>query len=104
MKLTLAFLMLLFLSACSIGSTVMTGPATDPMEVTKVSIVYQAPACDFETVANIDISGGYFSRASLIDGFRERAGALGASIVQVLYIQTIGSNEYFGSARALRCH
>lgn len=102
-KLLLALSLLAALNACSLGSTVINGPVTQRIELTKVRVMYQPPACDFEPVANIEFSGGFFSRAALIDGFRQKAADLGADIVQVLNVQPISSNEYFGSARALRC-
>jgi len=91
------------LAACTTGSTVVTGPVTAAMDMTKVQVVYQSPSCHYEAVAHIEFSGGFFSRAALIDGFRQKAAELGAGIVQVLQVQPVGSNEYFGSARALRC-
>ncbi len=92
------------LSGCTTGSTVVNGPVTEAIETAEVSVHYQAPPCAFEPVADIELNGGYFSRAALLDGFREKAAQLGANVVQVTYLKKIGSNEYYGSARALRCH
>ncbi len=66
------------------GSTVVTGPVTDAIDLTKVQVLYQNPSCNFEPVASIKIPGGYFSRASLIDAFRQQAATLGAPMVQLL--------------------
>ncbi len=103
MKLLLLVLLLLTAAACTTGSTVVSGPVTEPVEITQVQVFYQTPQCNFEPVADIQFSGGYFSRAALIDAFREKAASVGANVVQVMMLQTVGSNEYYGSARALRC-
>jgi hypothetical protein len=103
MKQILLLMSLLSATACTTGSTVVSGQVTDPVEMTQVQVLYRTPQCGFEKVADIQFSGGYFSRAALIDAFREKAASVGANVVQVTMIQQVGSNEYFGSARALRC-
>lgn len=103
MKTSILMFTLLALAACSTGSTVISGPVTEAIAMNQVRVINSTPDCEFEMVALIQFPGGYFSRAALIDGFREKSAALGAPIVQVIYLQSVAGNEYYGSARALRC-
>ena len=92
------------LAGCADSSTVITGAVSAEVERSEVEVFYTtAPNCEFEVIAYIDIPGNYFSRASLIRGFRNRAAAIGASAVQITYMQQLGVSEYMGSGRALRC-
>ncbi len=94
---------LVLLAACSSQSTVVTGPVAPAIEVTDVRVVHQRPDCDFEEVAWIDVPGNYFSKPRLIDALRGQTAALGADVVQIIDLQRLGSTEYRGTARALRC-
>jgi len=99
----LSFVMLLV--SCVNTSTVVTGSVSDAIDFNQVEVLYDtSPDCEFDVVAWIKIPGEYFSRASLIDGFRQKAAAVGAPFVQITYLQQTGATEFFGSARALRCH
>ena len=96
--------LLLLLSACTTGSTVVTGKVSEPVDIADVRVLYQRPNCEFEEVARIDMPGNYFDRVRLIDAMREQAAALGADLLQIIDLELVGSSEYRGSARALRCH
>jgi hypothetical protein len=103
MKVLFLSIFMLGLTAC-ISNTVITGEATEEVEVSKVKVLYASlPECDFDVIAQIEIPGNYYSRASLVNALREEAAEIGASAVQITYIQQIGASEYLGSARALRC-
>lgn len=96
--------LVLWLSACTSSTVVVTGAVSDAIEVNQVEVLYDTlPDCEFDVIALIKIPGEYYSRASLIEGFRQKAASVGAPLVQVTYLQQVGSTEYFGSARALRC-
>jgi hypothetical protein len=73
------------------------------VDAADVQIRYRRPDCEFEEVAWIEIPGNYFSKPRLIDAMREQAAALGAAMIQIIDLQTVGSSEYRGTARALRC-
>ena len=62
-----------------------------------------SPDFEFKVVAHIKIPGEYYSRASLIDGLRQKAAAIGAPALQIIYLQQTGASEFFGTARAIRC-
>jgi hypothetical protein len=100
---TLALALLPILAACAPGSTVVTGPVADPLPMTDVQLLYRRPDCDFIEVARIEIPGNYFNRLRLIDALRAEAARLGADRLQIIDLETVGSSEYRGTARALRC-
>ena len=91
-------------SACVSDSMIISGPVYPPLERSEV-VVYlgQAPGCEFAVVAHLQAQGGYLKRDSLITGFRQQAADVGANALQIIDIQRIGTSEYVGSARALRC-
>ena len=101
----LIFSLALWLTGCVNSSTVVTGTVADAIDFNQVEVFQNiSPDCDFDVIALITIPGEYYSRASLIDGFRQKAAAVGAPVIQVTYIQQTGTTGFFGSARALRCH
>lgn len=92
------------LSACSYSEVVVSGPVQEAIEADAVTVYYErVPQCEFSVVAHIKLPGGYYSRESLIMVFRSKAAEVGATGVQITHIQKIGSREYHGSARAIRC-
>ncbi len=103
MKRFLLPVLLLLLGACASQSTVVTGPVREAVDIADVRILYQRPDCEFEEVAWIDIPGNYFSRPRMIDAMRQQAATLGAEILQIIDLQQVGSSEYRGTGRALRC-
>jgi len=96
--------LLLFLQACINQGTLITGQEQAAIDEQSVRVyLNERPDCDFEVVGLMDLPGGFFHRARLIDAFRSKAAAMGATAVQVTFVQKIGASEYKGSARALRC-
>ena len=92
-------------NACVNNSTVVIGSVAEAIDFKEVEVFYStSPNCEFDVIALIKIPGEYYSRSSLIDGFRQKAAAVGAPAVQITYIQRIGTFEFFGSARAIRCN
>lgn len=92
------------LFACTSSNTVVTGSVAEPLDFNDVQVFYtNPPDCNFMVIAYIKIPGEYYSRSALIDGFRQKAAAVGAPAVQITFIQQTGSTEFFGSARAIRC-
>ena len=93
-----------FLSGCVGGSTIIVGNVSDPVVAEEVELFYSSsPPCDFDVVAWMQFPGEYMSQETLINAMRYRAATLGASALQVTYVQKSGSTTYRGSARALRC-
>ncbi len=104
-RLIIILLFSFMIIACASRSVVIVGGEKEAIDSKEVEVFFgNPPQCEFEIVAHIKIPGEYYSRASLINGFRERAADIGASVVQITFIQQSGASEYFGSARALRCH
>ena len=104
MRTALLLIIVWLVSACASHSVIISGPLYPPLQRSDV-VVYlgQAPGCEFEVIAHLEVQGGYLKRDSLITGFRQQAADLGANVVEIIDIQRIGSSEYMGSARALRC-
>lgn len=104
-RLFLTLFISVWLAACANSSTIVTGPVTDAIDFTKVKVFYgNSPDCEFEVIAHITIPGEYYNRASLIDGFRQKAAAVGAPAVHITHLQQAGSSVFYGSARAIRCN
>ncbi len=94
----------MMLSACANQGVIMTGSPENALEQQQVEVyLNQQPKCDFEVVAWMEFAGGFFDRSRLIDVFRDKAANLGADAIQIISLQKIGTTEYKGSARALRC-
>lgn len=104
MKVLILLCSLLMLSACGSKEVVIVGEKGSAIESEKVVVFYhQKPDCEFSVVAHLKLNGGYFSRQSLIEAFRQKSAELGASRLQITHIQQSSGIEYLGSARALRC-
>ena len=102
----LLILLLLFashwLTACVYTAVVsQPGPAINSEEVTVYFI--ERPSCDFETIAHIKVTGGYFTLKSMVGGMRQRAAMVGADGLYVLQTQQLAIKEYLGTAKAIRC-
>lgn len=78
-----------------------TGPAVAPEQV----VVYfpDRPDCDFETVAHLQINGGYLSLESMFRKMRQQAAEIGANGLYVIHVQRMEIREYLGNAKAIRC-
>jgi hypothetical protein len=101
----LSLSLVLLLTSCTNNSLVELGSLNDP-EQKEITPIYlnRLPDCEFDVLALIQISGGYFSRSSLLQAFRQRAAQVGADALQIIYVQKLGVSEFYGNARALRCH
>lgn len=98
------FIVITALSACSGFSTVIVGEVTQQVDTDQVEVFYtRQPDCDFDVVAWIQLPGEYLTRESLIKLMQFKAANLGASAIQVTFIQKTGTSTYRGSGRALRC-
>jgi len=96
--------LILWLSGCANSSTVITGTVSDAIDFKEVVVFYNiTPDCEFDVIAHIKISGEYYSKNALIDGFRQRAAQTGAPAVQVIFLQQQATGEFYGSARAIHC-
>lgn len=93
----------LLLTGCVESSVIMAKPGTSaPGD--EVSVYYiERPHCNFETVAHIRVTGGYFSLAGMLRNMRQEAAEAGASGLYVLQTQQLETKEYLGTAKAIRC-
>jgi len=97
-------LLLAVLSGCAGISTVIIGEVTQEVDAGQLDVFYSSqPSCDYDVVAWIQLPGEYFSQESLIRAMRFKSANLGATAVQVIFVQKSGSSTYRGTARALRC-
>lgn len=106
MKLLLRLPVILFsglLAACAAPSLVIGQPRA-ALKSEEVVIYYmQRPLCDFETVAHIQVNGGYYSLDSMLKNMRSAAAEVGAGGLYVLHTQQLEVKEYLGTAKAIRC-
>ncbi len=77
------------------------GPAVAPERV----VIYfpERPRCDFETIAHLQVRGGYLSLESMFRKMRQQAAEIGADGLYVLHTQRMEIHEYLGNAKAIRC-
>jgi hypothetical protein len=100
----LLFLLLPVMAACAGNSMIRTGKAGEEVEPDQVRLSFsQREPCAYEVIAHIEITGGYFSRESILQAFRSKAARVGADSVQVHYLQKRDVSEFLGQARAIRC-
>ncbi len=99
----IAALTSLLISACA-EPVLITGQARSSVDAKDVVIYYiERPRCNFETVAYIQVSGGYFSLQKMLANMRQQAAEVGASGLYVLHTQQLDVKEYLGVAKAIRC-
>jgi|GEM_PF-607172 len=100
----LQWLLLPVLAGCAGNSVISTGNAGPEVEPDQVRLSFsQREPCTYEVIAHIEITGGYFSRESILQAFRRKAAPFGADAVQVHYLQKRDVSEFLGQARAIRC-
>lgn len=100
----LMFFVVTNIYACTNSSTVILGEVGHAITSSEVAVLYDTnPNCEFVVVALMQIPGDHYSRGAIIEKFRRKAARLGVSTIQITHLQKIGSTEYLGSARALRC-
>ncbi len=87
-----------------IDSTMVLGKPGENKPVEEVTVFFiDRPQCNFETIAHIRVSGGYFSLDSMIKSMRQQAASVGANGLYVLQTQQLEIKEYLGTAKAIRC-
>ena len=93
----------LLLSGCAETPLVIGQPAasTNSQQVTIYYI--DRPSCNFETLAHIRVTGGYYSLGSMLAKMRQQAAGVGADGLYVLQTQQLDVKEYLGTAKAIRC-
>ena len=93
----------LLVSGCAEPPLVIGQPAasTDSRQV--VIYYIDRPKCDFETLAHIRVTGGYFSLKSMLARMQKQAAGVGADGLYVLHTQQLDVKEYLGTAKAIRC-
>ncbi len=92
-----------WLCAC-VESAVVVGQPGPALAREEVDIYYaRRPRCNFETVAHIRASGGYFSMESMFENMRREAAELGAGGLYVLETRMLDTREFIGTAKAIRC-
>ena len=103
MKLSLLTASLILLSACA-ETPLLVGQPGPALAGEEVSIYYaKRPRCDFETIAHIRVTGGYFTLDSMIKKMRSEAAELGANGLYVLETRQLENREYLATAKAIRC-
>lgn len=91
------------LSGC-VESTLVVGQPGSAVKSEEVVVYYiDRPSCNFETIAHINVSGGYYSLDSIVEGMRQQAASVGANGLYVLQTQQLTIKEYLGTAKAIRC-
>ena len=96
-----------------LSSLLLTGCAEPPLVIgqpvvssnsQQVTIYYiDRPSCNFETLAYIRVTGGYFTLRSMLAKMQKQAAGVGADGLYVLYTQQLDVKEYLGTAKAIRC-
>jgi len=93
----------LLLSGCAEPSLVVGQPGPS-LSSEEVSIYYiERPRCNFQTIAHIKATGGYFSLDAMLRNMRREAAQVGASGLYVLHSQQLNTKEFLGTAKAIRC-
>ena len=91
------------LSGCVEPALVVGQPGTS-LSSEAVRIFYiDRPSCNFETIAHIRVTGGYFSLNSMLSNMRQDAAEVGANGLYVLQTQQLHNKEFLGTAKAIRC-
>ena len=94
---------LLWLSGC-VEQTLVVGQPGPTLADEEVDVYYiERPRCRFETVAQIRVTGAYFTLASMVRKMRREAAEVGASGLYVLETRQLENREYLGTAKAIRC-
>ena len=91
------------LSACAAPPLVI-GQARAPVSESDVVVYFMdRPRCHFETVALLEINGGYFSLQRMLSKMKTQAAEIGASGLYLTHAQQLDLREYVGTAKAIRC-
>lgn len=102
-SLVTALVILAVTSAC-VRPIVLTGNRTAEIHPDGVRVFFaQRPDCSYEKVGYLKVSGGYYSRSSLLAAMRREAAKVGANGVYVEELRQLDILEYIGTATAIRC-
>lgn len=86
------------------ASTLLVGEAKPRVASDAVRVYFiDRPRCNFETIAHIQVTGGYLSLPAMLTKMRNEAAGVGASGLHVLQIQQSEIREFGGMAKAIRC-
>lgn len=89
---------------CGCINTTVVGKPEASVAAEEVAIYYiDRPRCEFETIAHIRVSGGFFTLDSMLKSMRRQAAKVGANGLYVLQTQQLDIKEYLGTAKAIRC-
>ncbi len=103
MKSILLTTSLILLIACA-ETPLVVGQPGPALAGEEVSIYFaKRPRCDFETIAHLRITGGYFTMESMVKKMRSEAAELGANGLYVLETRQLENREYLATAKAIRC-
>lgn len=91
------------LSGC-MEPAMVVGQPSPSLSSEAVRIYYiDRPTCNFETIAYIRATGGYFTMNSMLRNMRRDAAEVGANGLYVLQTQQLPNKELLGTAKAIRC-
>ena len=61
------------------------------------------PSCNFDTIAYLQSSGGFYSLDAAFLSLRKKAAQYGAAAIYITHTERIDIGEYLVSAQAIRC-
>jgi len=88
---------------CAEPPLVIGQPAASTSKDNVVIYYIDRPRCNFETLAHIRVTGGYFTLESMLGKMQKQAAMVGANGLYVLHTQQLDVKEYLGTAKAIRC-
>ncbi|MBT8434728.1 MAG: hypothetical protein KJN95_08705 [Gammaproteobacteria bacterium] len=88
---------------CAQPPLVIGQPAASTSKDEVVIYYIDRPRCNFETLAYIRVTGGYFTLESMLGKMQKQAAGVGADGLYVLHTQQLDVREYLGTAKAIRC-
>ena len=101
----LIFLGLIYAATGCSGTSTRLNYLHESVDVDDVGIFYtQRPTCNYEVIAYLQSSGGYYSLEGLFNNLRKEAAVVGASALYVTHTQRLDIGEYYGSAQAIKCN
>ncbi len=102
-RIPVSLLSLCLLASCAQPPLLLSRPG-DAVDAERVKIYYpDRPRCDFQTLAYLQVSGGYTSLESMFKKMRQQAAEIGADGLYVVHTQRMDLLEYVGTAKAIRC-
>lgn len=102
-SLILVLLTCLLAAGCAEPPLVIGQPVVSNGNQPVVIYYIDKPSCNFETLAYIRVTGGYFTLESMFSRMQKQAAEVGADGLYVLHTQQLDVKEYLGTAKAIRC-